>query len=66
MEKVQIGPLISKEAKEMLERMSTEDLRSYGNWLEWLIRREYDRRNTARALVDARPEYHTGAHPQEA
>ena len=61
MDKVQIGPLISKEAKEMLERMSTEDLRSYGNWLEWLIRRENERRQNPNAMVDTAAQYTTEA-----
>lgn len=44
MTKVQIGPLISEEAKAMYELMAYDDRRSKGNWLEWMIRQEYARR----------------------
>lgn len=60
MEKVQIGPQITREAKAMLVEMSNADLRSLGHWLEWLIRREHASRNApARRLVDTKASYET-------
>lgn len=56
-EKVQIGPLISKEAKEMLDQMRRDDLRALGNWLEVLIRQEHARRQQSNNVVDTKPEY---------
>lgn len=54
-EKVQIGPVISAEAKAMLEQMAASDFRSIGGQVEWLIIRENQRRTSE--LTDARAEY---------
>ena len=43
-DKVQIGPLISKEARGMLAEMCKDDQRALGNWLDWMIRWEYEHR----------------------
>ena len=62
-DKVQIGPLISVEARAMLEKMCKDDLRALGNWLDWMIRKEYGERlrqsyaEQPRQMTDASERY---------
>ena len=58
-ERTQLGTRILKESKALLAQMAADDLRSFREELEWLIREEHNRRNApANTLVDRRVGYH--------
>ena len=61
-ERTQLGTRILKESKALLAQMAADDLRSFREELEWLIREEVHRRRTCTAakLVDTRVEKETG------